>query len=75
MLIHYTKIIRVYLERYLIKPMIASVVMGLITYILRDRFIIATISALFSYCLVFWAIKGFNRSDFLSIKNYLNAKE
>jgi thiamine transporter ThiT len=75
MLYHYTKIIRVYLERYVLKPIIASVIMGLITFVLRERFIIATLSALISYCLVFWAIKGFNRSDLQSLKNYLNAKE
>lgn len=75
MLYHYTKIVRVFLERYFIKPVIASIVMGFITYVLREKFIIATLGAIVSYCLTFWVIKGFNRADFLFLKHYLNAKE
>lgn len=74
MMIHYTKIVRIYLGNYLPKPIIASLIMGIATYLLREHFILAILLSCAIYPLTFWILGGMNSSDVETLKNYAKVK-
>jgi len=72
MMYHYSRIVRVYIEQYLAKPIIASLIMGALVIMLKQTFFISLIIAIAIYSAVFLLMKGINHEDINSIKYYFH---
>jgi len=68
---HFSKITRIHLERYILKPSIASLVMGAVIWTVRINVLLSIIIGAAVYLAVFLSIRGVNGEDIRLIRRHI----
>jgi O-antigen/teichoic acid export membrane protein len=68
---HFNRICRIYLERYLLKPSIAALIMGVVLWTVRVNVLFAIIIGIAVYVASFFLIRGMNSKDIQLIRKYI----
>lgn len=75
MIFKYTKIVRIYIERYMLKTGIAASLMTIVALLLRYNIGISVALSLTIYAISFAAIKGISKDDIHIVKYYFRDNE
>ena len=68
---YFSKISRIYIERYILKPTVAGVTMGVVLGIVRINVLLRITIGIVVYFAIFFLIKGINNSDVKLIRKYI----
>jgi len=71
---HFSKIARIHLERYILKPSIAGLIMGAVIWAVRVNVLLSIIIGVVVYLAAFLLIRGVNSKDIQLIRRYILGK-